>query len=286
MSLLQLAGVIGLRRIISGWRLETVLFLGILLAVALISSGVVYSDLLAEAALQRSLDRASPEDANIAVRAFNGLEGASSISRGASAHQEGRDFVDLRVWERFQPYFQDRAFLFESSTFFFQGHPQLELNDTERPRGKITYLSSLSTDRIEVVDGRWPYSAGTQPGDGADGLEVAIDDMGSRLLDLGVGDLMEVFPPGRRRECSGDAGENSGALPKVRAGGRVLVPLRQNLQHREGIVVDGPLVYHRSCDTRAGGGAISWPVHRGHMALLPGPARGTRGGRGQPSADH
>ena len=46
MSLLRLAYVIALRRIIANWRLELVLLLGVVLAVALLSSGVVFSDLL------------------------------------------------------------------------------------------------------------------------------------------------------------------------------------------------------------------------------------------------
>ena len=47
------------------------MFLGILLAVALLSSSVVFSDLLSEAALRSSLQKATPEQVNLRVRVFN-----------------------------------------------------------------------------------------------------------------------------------------------------------------------------------------------------------------------
>ena len=196
MSLLQLSYVIAVRRIISTWRLETVLFLGILLAVALMSSGVVYSDLLAEASLRRALDRASPEEANVTVRVFGGLVDPSRASAGASFPRRSQEFVDERVWPRFQPYFGDRATLFETFTFFFQGRPQLELPDEVRPRGKISNMTGLLPDRIEVVQGRWPYSAGTSPSDPGDALEVALPARGAELLQLGLNDEYEVLPAG------------------------------------------------------------------------------------------
>ena len=65
MSLLHLAYIIARRRIISSWQLELVVFLGILLSVALLASSVVFSNLLAEAALRRTLQEAMPEDVNI-----------------------------------------------------------------------------------------------------------------------------------------------------------------------------------------------------------------------------
>ncbi len=196
MSLLQLSYVIALRRIISTWRLETVLFLGILLAVALMSSGVVYSDLLEEASLLRALDRAAPEEANVTVRDFGSLVDPLRASPGVSFPQRSQRFVEERVWTRFQSYFDDRAALLETFTFFFRGRPQLELDDEFRPRGKITDMTGLQPDRIEVLQGRWPYSADTTPSDAGEPLEVALPARGAELLQLGLNDEYEVFPGG------------------------------------------------------------------------------------------
>ncbi|HZA24418.1 MAG TPA: hypothetical protein VFA32_17765, partial [Dehalococcoidia bacterium] len=74
MSLLHLAYIIARRRIVSSWKLELVVFLGIVLAVALLGSSVVFSNLLAEAALRRTLQEATSEEVNIWVRVFNDLD--------------------------------------------------------------------------------------------------------------------------------------------------------------------------------------------------------------------
>ena len=60
LSLFRFAYVMAVGRAVSGWRLELVLFGGILLAVSLMASGVIFSDLLANAALRDALARAEP----------------------------------------------------------------------------------------------------------------------------------------------------------------------------------------------------------------------------------
>ena len=194
MSLLYLANVIALRRIISNWRLELVLFLGILLAVALLSSSVVFSDMLAETALRHALDEATAEKANTTLRVYNLLDDPATVPRGASLYQSSLDFVEQRAEAPLQPYLQDRSHLLETATFFFKGHPQLELDDELRPRGKINYMSGLFPTRVQVTKGRWPYTSSVSPPSPGQPLEVAIDSLGAELLQLGVGDEMEVFP--------------------------------------------------------------------------------------------
>ena len=201
MSLLRLAYIIAVRRIISAWKLEMILFLGILLAVTLLASGVVFSDLLAEAALRRALDRATLEDVNFTVRVNSLLEDPSTTSRQATVHQEGLDFVDQRVDPRFGPYLRDRSRLLETATFFFAGHPELELDDDIRPRGRIKYMKGLfpetrgTAQRAELVKGHWPYAdAGRDPATPRGPLEVAIDTVGAALLPIEVGDEIDVFP--------------------------------------------------------------------------------------------
>ena len=198
MSLLQLAYVVALRRIISHWRLELVLFLGIALAVALMSSGVVFSDLLAETALRRAMEQATEEEANFSIWTSNKLDDPSYVSREASAYQGSVDLVEQRVAEPFKPYLRDHARLFETSTFFFAGHSQLELENNVRPRGRLNYMTGLFPERVTVVEGRWPY-AGTGSGLGirSGPIEIAIDEEGAGFLQLGVDDEMEVFPATR-----------------------------------------------------------------------------------------
>ncbi len=207
MSLLRLAYAIALRRIVSSWRLELALFLGILLAVALLSSGIVFSDFLAEAALRRSLVQAPPNQANFSTRVYGNLDDPAVVPKEASTYQSDLDFVDRWVGEPFAPYLESRSLLLQTATFFYQGHPQLELDDEVRPRGKLQYMTGLGPDsqgwdnRVEVVAGHWPYSTsgGALPAHGMS-LEVAIDTRGSEILQLGLGDHMEIFPAAGDRD--------------------------------------------------------------------------------------
>ena len=194
MSLLQLAYVIALRRTVSNWRLEIVLFLGMLLAVSLMSSGIIFSNLLEEAALRSALNQATPEQVNFTVRTYGGLEDFSKVSRQDSTYLNGLDTVERYAGEPFEPYLQGQSLLFQTLPFFFAGHPQLEQADDVRPRGKIGYMSGAFPDRIDVVEGRWPYSS-AGGGISLDApLEAAIDVAGAEILQLGLGDEMEVFP--------------------------------------------------------------------------------------------
>ena len=195
MSLLHLAYIIARRRIASSWRLELVLFLGILLAVTLLSSGVVFSDLLAETALRRALTQASKEEANILVRVFNGLDDPGLTGR-RSRYQNSVDFVDRRVTSRFEPYIEDQARHLQTATFFFSGHAQLELENDLRPRGQIQYMTDLQDEtRTRLEEGRWPsYNSDADPDDSNRPLEVVLDRRGAELLQLGIDEEMLIFP--------------------------------------------------------------------------------------------
>ena len=195
MSLLHLAYVIARKRLTANWQLELVLLLGILLAVALLASSVVFSDLLAEAALRRTLQEATPEQANIWVRVFNDLDDPDVQGR-ATRYETSVRFVDERVAPRLEGVAASSIRLFETATFYFAGHPQLELDDRLRPRGKIQHTTALGDpQRTELVDGVWP-GEGLSPGGR---LEVAVDETGAGLLQLGVGDTLEVLPATGRK---------------------------------------------------------------------------------------
>ena len=188
-SLLRFAYVMAVGRIVSGWRLEAVLFCSILLAVALMSSGVIFSNLLANAALRGELVQAAPEDVNFWIRSFSSRDDPQDVEGRRRAFKEREVFVEQQLIEPFRPYLREHSRYLETATFFFQGRPNLELDKDTRPRGPIAYLSGMS-ERIRVVEGRWPEAAVT-PGRP---LDVAVDRLGAELLQMGVGEVMEVFP--------------------------------------------------------------------------------------------
>ncbi|MDE2861712.1 MAG: hypothetical protein OYI31_01125 [Chloroflexota bacterium] len=193
MSLLRLAHLIALRRIATGWRLEAVLFLGMLLAVSLMASGVIFSNLLEEAALRRTLDGLPPEKVHVSARTYGALEEPSAVARQNTFYDRGLVVMDREVGEAYSDYVQEEAHLFQTISFYFTGRPELELDDQVRPRGKVSYMSGMFPDRAEVVAGRWPYSDG-RPVDASAPLEVALDVTGGEMLQLTPGDEIEAYP--------------------------------------------------------------------------------------------
>ena len=187
--LLRFAGVMAAQRVVRGWRLEAALFGSILLAVALMSSGVIFSDLLANAALHRALAEAPPEEVNFWARSFSSQDDPPEAEGRRRAFQSRQDFVARQVIAPFRPYLKEHSRYLETATFFFRGHPQLELDRDIRPRGAVYYITGVS-GRVRVLAGRWPDSPGV-PGQP---LDVAVDRLGAELLGLGVGDGMEIFP--------------------------------------------------------------------------------------------
>ena len=192
MSFLQLAYTMARRRIATAWRLELVLFLGILLSVALLSSSVVFSDLLAEAALRRDLREAEADEVNFWVRIFLNLEEPTIASQRAPVYRTSMEFVDDRVTGVFEPYLEDHARLLETSTFFYTGDPRFQVDRDARPRGRIQYMTGLfREERSQLLEGRWPADS---PSTSADPLEVAVEGRGADMIGLEVGEVLSIHP--------------------------------------------------------------------------------------------
>jgi len=194
-SLLNLGYILTIRRIYSNWLLELVLFLGILLGVTLLSSGVIFSNVLAEAALRTTLTAATKEQANILVRVFNDLDEPNLTGR-TPRYENSVALVDQHVSSKLLPYISRMGRHLQTSTFFFAGHPHLELENDLRPRGQIQHMTDLKEPELtELISGRWPETLSSLSQTNVqDPLEVVIDQSGSHLLDLGIGDSMEIFP--------------------------------------------------------------------------------------------
>ena len=188
-SLLRFAYVMALRRAVTGWRMEAVLFGSVILAVALMASGVIFSELLSNAALRGALVQAEPEDVNFRVRSFSSRDDPPRIEDRIQAFREREAFVWQNVAKPLEEYLEEYSGYLETATFFFQGRPNLELHKDSRPRGPFVSLSGLS-GRIQVVEGHWPEG----PGGAGQPVDVAVDRTGAELLQLGVGEVMEAFP--------------------------------------------------------------------------------------------
>jgi hypothetical protein len=198
LPMIRFAYVMAVRRAVSGWRLESVLFGGILLAVALMASGVIFSDLLSNASLRHELLQAAPEETNISVRSFSSQDEPSTPAGRRAVYQDRLNFAQRRVSEPFAPYLEEQSWVLDTATFYFEGHPQLELDNEVRPRGSIIYMFGLEPERVTLLEGSWPgeENAAAPPSTPPMGtpMDVAVDGLGLELLGLQVGDVMDVFP--------------------------------------------------------------------------------------------
>ena len=188
-SLIRFAYVMAIGRATSGWRLEAVLLGGILLAVALMASGVIFSELLSNAALRDALYQAETKRVNFAVRSFTSADDPVNVEGRIAAFQARDEFVRQNVVTPFEPYLRDHSKFIKGSTFFFQGRPHLELDREIRPRGPVVNLTGLE-GRTKILEGEWPTGASSS----GEPLNVAVDKLGAQLLGMGVGESMEIFP--------------------------------------------------------------------------------------------
>ena len=198
-GILRFAYVMAIGRAVSSWRLEAVLFSGILLAVALMASGVIFSELLANAALRDALSRSEPKDVNLKVRTFSSQDDPPDVEGRSAAFRARDEYVRQNIQEPFGNYLADHTRLIKSATFFFRGLPHLELDNDTRPRGSVMHMAGLE-DRARVLEGEWPAAPAPSGPDSADSanagepLPVSVDEFGAQLLGMGVGDVMEIFP--------------------------------------------------------------------------------------------
>ncbi|MFQ5934277.1 MAG: hypothetical protein ACE5KI_06515, partial [Dehalococcoidia bacterium] len=197
--LFRLAYVIAYRRIAANWKLELAVALGILLAVALVAGGVIYSKVLEEAALQRTLTDSTEDEVNLDVRYFYNFD--------PEVHQRAESLMLQRVTPRLEPYYEGQSQWVRSPTFYFGGHPHLELAQEVRPRGKLQYIKGFEP-HVKLVEGQMPADAL----DPSDPLEVIVETKGLELLGLSVGDQVDLIPAVADGEADSLPVEIAGAI--------------------------------------------------------------------------
>ena len=97
LPMIRFAYVMAIRRVVSGWRLEAVLFGGILLAVALMASGVIFSDLLSNASLRHALLQATPKETTVSMRSFSSQDERNFVGKTPEPVDPVDERSDLRV---------------------------------------------------------------------------------------------------------------------------------------------------------------------------------------------
>ena len=177
LTLVRFAILVALRRTSADWRLQTAAGLGLVLAAALMASGVIYANALSETALHHTLRSASDEELNLTVRTVRTLE--RPVFNATS------QYVNAHIRRPLSPYLQDSILLIQTSTLYFTDMPEQTPTHPERPRGSLQAIADFG-DRVGMVEGRLPEPAREE-------VEVVIDSLGASTLDLHVGGLVGIF---------------------------------------------------------------------------------------------
>ncbi len=199
-AILNLGYVLARRRLMSSFRIELTVLLGVTLAVVLLSSAAVFNDLLAETALRRALSEADSSDVNVWVRVFNDLDDPRIATASSDRYQTSQRFVAERVLPPLSEAISAASMQVETATFYFSGRPNLDLPNDRRPRGRLQHLSGLQDDKGRLLAGRWPsvpddpgYDDSTGATDGVV-IEVAVDAPGLEFLGLELGERFQIIP--------------------------------------------------------------------------------------------
>ena len=199
-AIINLGYVLARRRLMSSFRIELTVLLGVTLAVVLLSSAVVFNDLLADTALRRALGEAESGDVNMWVRVFNDLDDPRTATAASDRYRNSKLFVTQQVIPPLGDAVGAASFQVETATFYFAGRPNLDLPNDVRPRGRVQFLSGLREGKGRLVEGRWPGVSGDGGYDDATGdtdgivLEVAVDPTGFEFLDIPLGEGFSIIP--------------------------------------------------------------------------------------------
>ena len=177
-ALARMGALIAVRRTAADWRLQLAAVFGMVLAVALMSAAVIYSNALRETALRYALRNADDRTLHMIVGESHALDPALFLAT--------RDVMERRIHGPLRPYIDGASLQIETSTLLYGGRPEFDLPDSQRHRGPVYSLTDVQ-EHLEVVAGRLPQPAGGE-------LEVVIDQTGASTLGLGVGDRFNGLP--------------------------------------------------------------------------------------------
>ena len=173
-----------LRRTNGNRRLVAAMLIGVVLAVALMSSTAIYRDALDELGLQFDLENAEKSDIDLLITTSNHLMAETEYTRD-------QELIDRRL-NGISQFLDGRARTGTSATFFLTelGVPVSE--ESSRPRARFQFLTNLDP-QINIDEGRFPEAANGSAED-QPRIEVALGTESAQAFGVGVGDVFELHP--------------------------------------------------------------------------------------------
>lgn len=176
---------IAVRRLNGNRRLMAAVAIGVILAVALMASTVIYRGALRQLGLQTDLSRVP--DAEIDVRVLNSAHG---LARGLS--DESFATIDRRL-RLPREYISETVKSLTSATFFMTELGEVPPDQDPRDRGRVLYFEGVR-EKVEVVDGRWPSAGGAATPAAAPTIEVAIGQRAAEAGGFELGTRRAIHP--------------------------------------------------------------------------------------------
>ena len=176
---------IAVRRLNGNRRLMAAVAIGVILAVALMASTVIYRGALRQLGLQTDLSRVP--DAEIDVRVLNSAHG---LARGLS--DESFATIDRRL-RLPSDYISESIKSLTSATFFMTELGETPPDQDPRDRGRVLYFEGVR-DKVELVSGRWPAAGGAATPDAPPTIEVAIGQRAAEAGGFELGTQRAIHP--------------------------------------------------------------------------------------------
>ncbi|MBI4298992.1 MAG: ABC transporter permease [Chloroflexi bacterium] len=173
------------KRSLSHWKLLSAVVVGVVLAVAIMASTVIYFDTLREMALRYALSQRSSKELDILIRAEHGPTDAQEYRKISIYAKQN---IDKRVgW-----LVRERFFGIKSSTFDVALPGQEEMAGKDNKRAYFQFLHNLE-QHVQVIEGRLPRPMEYENLEGKP-IEVAITPDTAETFGMTVGSRLATVP--------------------------------------------------------------------------------------------
>ena len=184
----NLGAVVGLvvRRAMGNRRLLATVFIGVILAAALLSSVMIYSDAVRDLGLVHALEQETDQGLDLRIL-------SSSQSLRPEVYNDRRRILDNLV-ERQTRGFVDTIVHYGRSDTFFLTPPggQVDQDDSDRPRSHFQFIDGLE-DRVNLTAGGERGDV-TVSDEGYPVVPVWLGAAAADQLDVAVGDVFDLHP--------------------------------------------------------------------------------------------
>ena len=157
MSLFFSALQLVLRRSLANWKLLSCVIIGVVVAVALVSSTPLYSNTLSDLGLARALRDKPPELVNVQIY-------APSYPITTDDYQRNSEFIRSQVSRNIGPVVHQEEQYIKTQTFYAGWADRPVPTGSNRPKGHFQVFTNMDK-HITLLDGRYPepFPAGLEP---------------------------------------------------------------------------------------------------------------------------